>query len=1709
MRNEGAIQRWIGVGDVLRSRVAGMSAVRVRRAIGAMLVFLAALFAGPVAAQSTTVSITGADRPSFSRAGQPLTFYVELSAGNVADISGLSFTSGSPAGMSGVSCPGYPDIGATTTCTFTYTTTDMDVAMGKVSALGRWRATRSGGAARSGTTNTYVLGYQAPRQPDAPSSATATASDGKATVTFPTPFDGGYPIDTYTVTSQPGNITATGSGAPITVTGLTNGVTYRFTITATSTRGTSGASPDSAPVTPKGVQSISFANPGAQNFGTTPTLTATTTSGLPVTFTSGAPSVCTIANGVLTFLSAGTCTVHADQAGDTEFDPATRVSHSFQVNAIAPGAPTIGVATAGDSQATVRFTAPASTGGVAISRYTVTSSPQGVTATGGGSPITLTGLSNGVAYTFTVVATNSVGDGAASAASNSVVPSTAPVVTSVAVPVDGVYGAGQNLDFTVSWDQAVTVTGTPQLALVIGPSLVYANYQSSPTGSTMLFRYTVLPSQVDANGITVGALSLNGGSIDNANGVNAVLTLNSVGSTAGVLVGANNQAPVNLVPGPRTVIENETLAFGSTVSISDADAGGGAVQVTLVATNGTLTLASVSGLTFVVGSGTGDAAVRFEGSLASINAALNGLTFAPTAGYRGPASLEVISYDMGNTGFGGAKSDTDIVPITVVPLDSTPPEVSAIDLGSATPTNATSLAFAVTFTEAVTGVDASDFTLVGGASASGAIASVTTTDNIHYTVTVDNVSGDGTLKLNLNTTTGIVDAAGNAAPGFTNGEVCTIDNTAPTIDSVSVSAAGQYVAGQVLSFTLHFSEAVQTTGAPGLPFTLDVGGAREAAYVGGSGTNVLTFTYTVVSGDQDLDGPVLGSAVALNGGAITDATGNVATSALNNVGNTSGVVVGLLPQAITAFASTPTAPTFARNGTFTVAAAGGASGLPVTFASTTASVCSVAGSTVTMLAAGTCSLTANQAGNTNYGAAPQTTLDVTIAAASQAITGFVAIPVAPVYAPGGTFAVSATPGLSTSAVVFASTTTSVCTVAGNTVTMLSAGTCSLTANQAGDANYTASPQVALDVTIGEATQAITDFVANPTAPVYAPGGTFAVSATAGASTSPLVYASTTTSVCTVAGNTVSMLSAGTCSLTANQAGDSRYSAAPQANLSVAIVAAAQAITGFTANPGAPVYARNGTFALAAVGGASGLPVVFSSTSPTVCTVTGNVVTMQAAGTCALTTDQAGNNDYVAATQVALQVVIGRATPTLSWVGEMSRVVGEAAFDLPDPGSDSRGAFTFASTNTAVATVSGRRVTVIGAGVTTLVATQAAEGNYAAGSISVTLTVTDRPDPTKDASVVDGLQAQVDASVRFAQAQMSNIQGRLREQRFATVNRSSNDLTFAMASNSGAAVSMSAEQFTSMDTAHLPRGLAVWTAGAITTGGRDADGQGSDSDFRSDGVTVGADWRFNDRVLLGVAGGWGWDDTDLDDARSHLGAEQRAVSLYGLWRPAQRWFVDGIVGWGELDFDIRRHSDVAGAIATATRGGEQSFGALTAGYEHGGGIGMTLTGYGRLDASRTTLDAYREQGLGIYDLAYGTQKVDNSGASLGVEGSLPILTPRGTAVRPYWMLEYRETLDDRSDVALNYVVQPIDGGYVLGMRGYGDNALTYGGGIDMELARGWKLSLLGRRQHGDRQRPSSTFGLLISFSPAGSGSTPTTLNDDDATSLQDAVAPTRP
>jgi hypothetical protein len=117
-----------------------------------------------------------------------------------------------------------------------------------------------------------------------------------------------------------------------------------------------------------------------------------------------------------------------------------------------PGAPTIGTATAGSSQASVAFTAPAYTGYPAgVSSYTAISTPGCITASGAASPVVVTGLTNGTAYTFRVRATGASGTGPLSAASNSVTP---------------VEPVGQQAYITVGTFSWVAPTGVTRVSVV-------------------------------------------------------------------------------------------------------------------------------------------------------------------------------------------------------------------------------------------------------------------------------------------------------------------------------------------------------------------------------------------------------------------------------------------------------------------------------------------------------------------------------------------------------------------------------------------------------------------------------------------------------------------------------------------------------------------------------------------------------------------------------------------------------------------------------------------------------------------------------------------------------------------------------------------------------------------------------------------------------------------------------------------------------------------------------------------------------------------------------------------------------------------------------------------------------------------------------------------------------------------------------------------
>lgn len=258
-------------------------------------------------------------------------------------------------------------------------------------------------------------------------------------------------------------------------------------------------------------------------------------------------------------------------------------------------------------------------------------------------------------------------------------------------------------------------------------------------------------------------------------------------------------------------------------------------------------------------------------------------------------------------------------------FDHTAPAVSSIV--RATPvsgaTNLGSVDFTVTFTEEVSGVNLTDFALTPTGSATGQISNIVPADDGRtYTVTVNNISGDGTLRLDLkNAGTGIQDGAGNAASGYTGGQAYDIDRVAPDISSVTVPASATYRAGEQLEFTVHFDGAVTvdtTGGTPFIALTLDTGGVVRASYVGGTGTSALTFSYTVVAGNADANGIIAANAITLDGGTLLDTAGNEANLALDLLPPLSGVLVNALAPTVTSIVRSGDELTNATSVTFTV-----------------------------------------------------------------------------------------------------------------------------------------------------------------------------------------------------------------------------------------------------------------------------------------------------------------------------------------------------------------------------------------------------------------------------------------------------------------------------------------------------------------------------------------------------------------------------------------------------------------------------------------------------------------------------------------------------------------------------------------------------------------------------------------------------------------------
>lgn len=508
-----------------------------------------------------------------------------------------------------------------------------------------FRVSAINGVGTGTASSTATATPHAPTAPSAPTGVSANAGNAQATVSFSTPASGGSPITSYTVTSSPGGLTASGSSSPITVTGLTNGQSYTFTVTATNAIGTSSASAASNSVTPATIGNVlvddftgttintskwNEIDPGglggtsgsiqqngsltiansyvggawganalvsqdsfvATNLEFSATMTAGSSPllgygdyvfgdpantayllyltgpgsgilGLVWQGGSFAQTSCGSADvGAATYkmkiISGGfevyknnslLCTVNTgvvitnkpvfmeNATTASTFDDVL-VYGTATVHSV-PDAPTIGTATAGDSQASVTFSAPANNGGSTITSYTVTSSPGGLTASGSSSPITVTGLTNGQSYTFTVTATNSVGTSAASAASNSATPTAPPAPGQVT----NLEALGVNQQVLLNWD-APGSGGSPS------DYAIFYKLSSDSTWTAFIDGVSAV-TKTTVTGLTNGAaydfqvFAVNGGG-SGTGSATATATPNAISTLAFVITGESNSGGIGL-----------------------------------------------------------------------------------------------------------------------------------------------------------------------------------------------------------------------------------------------------------------------------------------------------------------------------------------------------------------------------------------------------------------------------------------------------------------------------------------------------------------------------------------------------------------------------------------------------------------------------------------------------------------------------------------------------------------------------------------------------------------------------------------------------------------------------------------------------------------------------------------------------------------------------------------------------------------------------------------------------------------------------------------------------------------------------------------------------------------------------------------------------------------------------------------------------------
>jgi len=416
---------------------------------------------------STTKVITISSATTAALSAQAIQFASTATAtiawdapGSVSDgssITGYTVTS-TPALSAPAACVNI----LTFTCLFTGLVNGVSYSFSVTAVFG------SGRSATSLTSKQAVV----PTQADAPGTPSTTPGDKSVTVTWSASNQRGSAITSYTVTSSPGGFTCTASMLQFgptncVVTGLQNATSYTFSVTALNAVGTSMASPSSIATTPGSVSNV-VASIGYQRsiVSWTPSPQTSPISRYVVTSSPG-NITCTTTGTWCTVLGLTNGTAYTFTVSSSYASGLTAVSlpsSPTTPTTTVPDAPSAVVGTQSSHSATITWTIPVSDGGSSITRYLVTASDSSISpcelpvdSTTTVFQCVLTGLTNGVAYTFTVSAVNVLGIGAPSLASSPITPISAPSAPTSVTSVTS--GSNMVISWTAAQPQGSPVTG--------------------------------------------------------------------------------------------------------------------------------------------------------------------------------------------------------------------------------------------------------------------------------------------------------------------------------------------------------------------------------------------------------------------------------------------------------------------------------------------------------------------------------------------------------------------------------------------------------------------------------------------------------------------------------------------------------------------------------------------------------------------------------------------------------------------------------------------------------------------------------------------------------------------------------------------------------------------------------------------------------------------------------------------------------------------------------------------------------------------------------------------------------------------------------------------------------------------------------------------------------------------------------------------------